>query len=136
MHWKDADPATLRKLFHGQQMGYRQIAEQFVDATVGKVAGRCRRLGLVRGTSKTLGLKRKPVASAAPEPEREPDPPKLREEPAKPGTLKLEQLDARACRWPFGDPQKPDFGFCGMTQKEGSPYCADHHRMSHVGGKS
>lgn len=125
MHWDEVDDATLRKLFVEEGLSYRLIAAKFIGATVGKVAGRCRKSRIVRGTSKTLGHKKvggvmKPVVAPG------------RKQPDKPGAVKFVDLDAAACRYPFGDPRKDDFGFCGMTQTEGSPYCADHKALCHT----
>lgn len=39
-------------------------------------------------------------------------------------------LNAHTCRWPIGDPQTPDFGFCGKHSVEGKPYCEDHCRRA------
>ena len=36
------------------------------------------------------------------------------------------ELDNRTCRWPIGDPGKPDLQFCGAEPREGKPYCAPH----------
>lgn len=137
MNWKDASDAEIRHLFEVEKLSYRKIANRFVDATLGMVAGRCRKLGLVRGTSKTLGHRK--VAGAMEPPDRPVvviTAPKPRAEPAQPGTVKLLDLDAQACRWPFGSPSDPDFGFCGMTKVEGSSYCADHHAKSRTKGWS
>ena len=38
----------------------------------------------------------------------------------------LLDLTFRSCRWPFGDPRDPDFGFCNQPKIEGAPYCAAH----------
>jgi hypothetical protein len=35
-------------------------------------------------------------------------------------------LEARDCRWPFGDPREEGFHFCGEPQLPGKPYCALH----------
>jgi GcrA cell cycle regulator len=35
-------------------------------------------------------------------------------------------LEAGDCRWPIGDPQKPDFHFCNGKATPGLPYCAQH----------
>lgn len=40
--------------------------------------------------------------------------------------LKLDELEARSCRFPIGDPKLPDFGFCGDTRVQGQPYCQRH----------
>ncbi|UPJ65269.1 GcrA family cell cycle regulator [Bradyrhizobium sp. 191] len=40
----------------------------------------------------------------------------------------LAQLDSACCHWPVGDPQTPDFFFCGAPKAndEGIPYCPSH----------
>ena len=42
----------------------------------------------------------------------------------------LLELDAGDCRWPVGDPQKPDFGFCARKKSPGSSYCPGHLKRS------
>jgi GcrA cell cycle regulator len=44
--------------------------------------------------------------------------------------LSLLELTPRSCRWPFGDPDRPGFGFCGHAQAEGSSYCGAHRDIS------
>ena len=46
--------------------------------------------------------------------------------------IPLARLNHRSCRYPFGNPQSDDFGYCGETIREGSVYCADHHRLCYV----
>jgi GcrA cell cycle regulator len=36
------------------------------------------------------------------------------------------ELDKSTCRWPVGDPCRPDFFFCGARPLAGKPYCAAH----------
>jgi len=38
----------------------------------------------------------------------------------------LLQLTRSTCRWPVGDPGKPDFFFCGGRVEMGHSYCAGH----------
>ncbi len=38
----------------------------------------------------------------------------------------LATLQADECRWPIGDPQLPDFHFCGARKPDGRPYCDTH----------
>lgn len=40
--------------------------------------------------------------------------------------LSLLELIDGACRWPVGDPSRPDFFFCGAEAVQGKPYCAAH----------
>lgn len=50
---------------------------------------------------------------------------------AAPGRLPLEALGDRDCRWPSGDPQTADFGFCGAPARPGSAYCPRHHARAY-----
>lgn len=47
----------------------------------------------------------------------------------------LLQLNDKTCRWPLGDPQEPDFHFCGVPPREGQPYCDHHCSMAFDGGR-
>lgn len=38
--------------------------------------------------------------------------------------LTLQELGPHTCRWPIGDPQSPDFRFCGAPTSPGQVYCA------------
>ncbi len=42
----------------------------------------------------------------------------------------IESLEVDDCRWPIGDPRRPDFHFCGEQKTIGRPYCARHAAMS------
>ena len=42
----------------------------------------------------------------------------------------LMDLEPGDCRWPCGDPQSADFGFCGAQKLEGVSYCALHSRVA------
>lgn len=44
---------------------------------------------------------------------------------------KLVDLETGDCRWPIGDPQHADFGFCGKPQLGGTPYCTAHARRAY-----
>lgn len=43
----------------------------------------------------------------------------------------LAALKDDTCRWPFGDPGKAGFHFCGGMALDGSPYCARHGAAAH-----
>lgn len=40
--------------------------------------------------------------------------------------VSLVELSERSCRWPIGDPEDQQFGFCGLPAAPGKPYCAGH----------
>lgn len=39
-------------------------------------------------------------------------------------------LEPNHCRWPIGDTRSDSFSFCCARKKDGSSYCAEHHRVS------
>lgn len=44
----------------------------------------------------------------------------------------LMELKSVSCRWPVGDPQSPDFYFCGGLAIGPLPYCLHHARLAYV----
>ena len=42
----------------------------------------------------------------------------------------IQTLTETCCRWPIGDPQQPDFHFCGKNKIPGLPYCEVHARRA------
>jgi len=42
----------------------------------------------------------------------------------------IQTLTESCCRWPIGDPQQPDFHFCGKKKIPGLPYCEVHARRA------
>lgn len=44
----------------------------------------------------------------------------------------LLDLEPEHCRWPIGDPQKPDFAFCGGKRVIGISYCQEHAARAFV----
>lgn len=42
----------------------------------------------------------------------------------------LLDLKHNDCRWPYGDPGKSEFFFCGAEQEPGYSYCAIHQRIA------
>jgi len=41
------------------------------------------------------------------------------------------ELKEAMCRWPLGDPQSPDFRYCGGKSDAGATYCLAHARMAY-----
>ena len=44
--------------------------------------------------------------------------------------IKLLDLKPHHCKWPIGDPKEPDFAYCGVTRRAGSPYCPHHFSIA------
>jgi GcrA cell cycle regulator len=42
----------------------------------------------------------------------------------------IQTLTDSSCRWPIGDPQQPEFHFCGKRKIPGLPYCEVHARRA------
>lgn len=43
----------------------------------------------------------------------------------------LLQLTSGVCKWPFGEPQTPNFFFCGGVAVDGKSYCVEHCRVAY-----
>ena len=43
----------------------------------------------------------------------------------------LMELNRHTCRFPLGNPQQPDFGYCGAEPMEDRPYCGRHWHITH-----
>jgi len=41
-------------------------------------------------------------------------------------------LTERMCKWPIGDPKKPDFHFCGRQVDVAVTYCAEHRAIAYA----
>lgn len=44
--------------------------------------------------------------------------------------LSMMELTDKTCRWPIGDPAKPDFWFCGHPTEPDKPYCGPHNKIA------
>lgn len=128
MMWTQAQDELLRE--SRGKMPTRLIAS-LLGTTPGSVVGRAKRLGLERmkGSPATYRTSRKPTR---PRPKRKPQPPihaRTRDEdlaiPFERRKTLLELTD-QTCRYPVGDPDKPEFFFCGAKSLETYPYCAGH----------
>lgn len=113
-----------------------------LGATRNMVIGKVDRLGLKRPERVKVERpiaerpRRQPIAKPKqPQPVLPPPPPRLRADQPLPESrpVSLLQLNRTHCRWPIGDPRKPEFHFCGAVAKRtvNRPcYCPDHARLS------
>jgi GcrA cell cycle regulator len=61
-----------------------------------------------------------------------PESPLLRRRATNSGDLlSVHELTNHTCKWPIGDPDDPDFGFCGMRSEAGLPYCSEHAAIAY-----
>jgi GcrA cell cycle regulator len=158
MSWTDERVELLRKLWN-QGLSASQIAAELAGGvTRNAVIGKVHRLGLsgrakapsvpsarprktvtrapshpmvhgggVRGN---LALMPKTIASPAPVLELIPQP---EPEVVIPMSERVTLMELREsmCRWPYGDPTKAEFRFCGAHSPTGTPYCSYHSRIAY-----
>lgn len=122
----EEEKEAVREYFN-QNLSYSAMALK-LGVTRNVIAGRCRRLGLVRDPSEYKGR-----SSSMRIVKRRIDPPPLPvvvdPEPAESGQGALEAVMAahsRSCRFPFGDPRRQDFRYCGEVTDPGKSYCSEH----------
>lgn len=150
MSWTDERVELLKKLW-SEGLSASQIAGRLGSVTRNAVIGKVHRLGL-SGRATTSRIKshrpRTRMANA-----KRPMKPRFAQtgnpavralyldaEGYVPPTEEIEiplaerktiqTLTECSCRWPIGDPQLPDFHFCGRTKVPLLPYCEVHARRA------
>ena len=154
--WTDERVELLKKLW-ADGLSASQIAGELGNVTRNAVIGKVHRLGLSgRAKDKAASAApqrprkaaRTPSAPApiAPQPHINvvsapiPLQPVMEEsevlaedDMAVPMSERVTIMDLREsmCRWPMGDPTKPEFRFCGARSITGLPYCTHHARIAY-----
>jgi GcrA cell cycle regulator len=135
MDWSEERTATLKKLWL-EGLSASQVARQLGGVSRSAVIGKVHRLGItVRDTpvrQRTTTV-RAPSRLAVRRPTRETTaaphvaPRFERTEEDLLPTSGILELGAHSCRWPIGNPEGDDFGFCGRPKltARGS-YCEQH----------
>ena len=129
MSWTDERVELLTKLW-GEGKTAAEIAKELGGVTRNAVIGKAHRLKLSNRVS-PIQQNKKPAPVKAPPvqaPERKVQ--KIAEQENREG-IPLMALKPNACRWPFGDPQDENFGFCGAPCIAGLPYCAEHAKVAY-----
>ena len=108
VNWTEAKVKKLAKLW-GKNIPARDIAYKLGEGiTRNAVIGKANRLGLNKD------MKPKNIIITTND-----------------NTDKMFHLKIKGCRWPFGEPGKDDFHFCGERQALGKPYCIDHCMLAY-----
>ncbi|WP_046865536.1 GcrA family cell cycle regulator [Microvirga massiliensis] len=158
--WTEERVELLKKLW-AEGSSASQIAAQIGGVSRNAVIGKIHRLGLSgRGKTKTGAQQqpqrpRKPSgrtpSAPAPLPQPravaqihalpQPLPPPVEEaeqevaaeEVVVPMSERVTIMELREymCRWPMGDPTKPEFRFCGNRSLTGLPYCNHHAQIAY-----
>ncbi len=141
--WNDERVALLRKLWT-EGLSASQIAKQLGGVTRNAVIGKVHRLGLAGRATPSRPAKR-PVRAARPRIVG-PSAPRLRPPSAVPSviipdlepvkfddgkTASVLTLNESMCKYPIGDPNDPNFAFCGRASFGSHPYCQDHARLAY-----
>jgi len=139
--WDEDRDAQLIKL-HGQGLSYSRIGD-IMGVTRCAISGRVNRLK-ARKKIKCLELRKptirkdrearvRPTVQRIEAIRRRAVAPKIPVEPIPPPRVDdvvrrtMKTLEHDECKFPIGDPKRPDFGFCGLPQQPGGPYCSGHH---------
>ena len=141
MSWTEDRVALLKKLW-GEGKTAAEIAGTLGGVTRNAVIGKAHRLKLSNRMSPIQQHKKTkaPVAANNSAPPAAPVAPKRRRKkdidiPRGKG-LSLIDLTPSMCRWPSGDPQEEDFGFCAETCAPSMPYCEEHARIAYQAARS
>ncbi len=143
MEWNEEHVTTLTRLWRD---GYSasQVARQLGGVSRSAVIGKVHRLGLTGRSAPSrphapggrLPTRAKASARASAGGVGRTTHAARAETPAAPQgpfdvapTASLLTLTRHACRWPIGEPDAADFGFCGRAKAAGA-YCAGHAAMS------
>lgn len=138
--WSDDRVTTLTTLWR-DGLSASQIARRLGGVTRNAVIGKVHRLGLSGRAAPSRPARAPRVC--APRAPRRPRRAALRPlrvapvvsgpPPEGPGLIAdLVHLGPHACKWPIGDPKRPDFSFCGLPTD--GRYCAPHEAIAVVAG--
>lgn len=154
--WTDERVELLKKLWT-DGLSASQIAAELGNVTRNAVIGKVHRLGLsgrpkdakaAAATPRVRKATRTPSAPAPIAPQAHnnvviapiplqpvrPEPVDMGDDDvAVPMSERVTIMDLREsmCRWPMGDPTKPEFRFCGARSITGLPYCTHHSRIAY-----
>ena len=160
MAWTDERVALLKKMW-GDGKTAAEIAKELGEGvTRNAVIGKAHRLKLsgraspiqsakktVKAASEQTNVKTKSsVKATAPAPKK-PNPATSKPKAVSPAAqqskkeleaiknkgkrLPLSELTERMCRWPMGDPEDEDFGYCGCKSEVGMSYCEEHMQLAY-----
>ena len=151
--WTDERVEMLKKLW-AEGLSASQVAKQLGGVTRNAVIGKVHRLGLSgRATPSRPARPRAPTVRTLTHVRGRPDPlvttsaDKAEEAEIAPKRAEISRaeidnygsrelttvltLTEHNCKWPIGDPGRPNFHFCGRGADHNSPYCAEHSKLAY-----
>lgn len=140
MPWSKEDALRALNLFNKKHYSYGSLAAEFgrSRSSIAGLISRFRAKGLVTPTLKRPTKKKKRIKNADPivvALVKNAAALQLKERRVR---LRLIESDTEVtfaelqpyhCRFPFGDPKRSDFRFCGRPKCDEAPYCEDHCAM-------
>ena len=133
MDWSDERTAVLKKLWL-EGLSASQVARQLGGVSRSAVIGKVHRLG--------IAVRETPVRQSAVSgrtPSRVPARPRIIRDVVVSSarapmtvadelcaTSNILGLETHSCRWPIGNPDQNDFGFCGREKPARGSYCDQH----------
>jgi GcrA cell cycle regulator len=134
MDWSEERTATLKKLWL-EGLSASQVARQLGGVSRSAVIGKVHRLGItVRETpvrqrttvrSPSRIVVRRPTRETTAAPHVAPRFERTEEDLLP--TSGILELGTHSCRWPIGNPEGDDFGFCGRPKQTArGSYCEQH----------
>lgn len=142
MSWNDERVEQLKKLW-AEGLSAAEIGKR-MDTSKNAIIGKAHRMGL---PSRPSPIRSKTAAKAKPKkptqnkPEAAPvitppkPKPKVEEKKVTPAAMAASPVlttKRGQCAWPFSDPDKPDFHFCGKPALSGKPYCQEHYDIAYI----
>lgn len=150
--WTDERVEMLKKLW-AEGLSASQVAKQLGGVTRNAVIGKVHRLGLSgRATPSRPARPKAPVQRTLTHVRGRPDPlvAEHRDEAEEVATVAKTRdtsrddvesgsrelttvltLTEHNCKWPIGDPGRPNFHFCGRSAENNAPYCAEHAKLAY-----
>ena len=117
--WSDERVEQLKDLWTSGKTA-AEIAKELGDGlTRNAIIGKAHRLGLSGRITPIQKKIDKPL------------PPEDLSIKAKDGGISLLELTEKTCRYPYGDPKKEGFHFCGGCSLPGLPYCGEHAAIAY-----
>jgi len=141
MDWNDERIETLTKMWR-EGLSASQVARQLGGVSRSAVIGKIHRLGIsgrdtparpnLMGGRPPTRIRATPGGVLRPATPRAAPAPRLAQRAPfeVAATASILTLTKHACRWPIGEPDKDDFGFCGRLITGAGSYCSGHAAMS------
>lgn len=150
--WTETNKQHLREMW-GKGLTAGQIAAAIGNPSSNSVIGMAHRMGLAgrpspirkrgpadptraaaakRGAQERREAREREIAERARRAEQEAAQRREDERKRRERQIARAEASGRRCAFPMGDPKAPDFRCCNEPCKPNSPYCDEHHTLTHI----